>query len=644
MTQRCPNCQRVHDIGVYVSGQKLTCACGIRFEVQRSDVSSARLTEPRGAEIQADPSGLLPTVAPSTRGAPAPSGPNPTLSATAAAPVLPGFELEKILGRGGMGEVWRARQLSLNRTVAVKLLPTRLASDREFVARFDKEATALAALSHPHIIQIIDRGHHGEHYYFVMEFVPGRSARELLNTGRAAPEVALRIALQTAQAIGHAHEQAIVHRDLKPENILVDERGNVKVADFGLAGMRTADGSYDLTASSVAMGTVNYMAPEQRRDAKHVDQRADLYSLGVVLYELLTGELPIGRFRLPGERVPGLDPRVDRLLERLLEPDPAMRPATAGEVVSALEPLVSSAPSVAPPSASLATPGLSQAPSSVLQRSWSGLKVVLMLVGALAVFIAVVRAIPQGGGEVAPLTAPAWYGDSEDTLSVAAAEGEALRTGFEPGQGLALNTHAGLWTLDQGSLRAVQWGQATAGDEHPRLVPRAYVSSRYYSADQARLEVDLEVRPLGREFPPVDPEAQRYAELAFRIRDVQVSVFAIPGVGPRLLWRYFDADGHEQAGNSARDQMELVEDEAQLPSGRFRLRLELARAKGDAVDVTAYVNGQRFARKVLRGLGGQVGKVALGCRNLECRFDDLAVSGKAAPRPAARPGGGSAAE
>ncbi|NPC86618.1 serine/threonine protein kinase, partial [Pyxidicoccus fallax] len=258
---------------------------------------------------------------------------------------LPGFELLEVLGRGGMGEVWLARQQSLGRTVAVKLLPPRLAKDPEFVTRFEKEATALAALNHPHIIQIIDRGVAGEHYYFVMEYVEGRSLREAMAAG-VKPERALKILLSVARAIECAHDKGIIHRDLKPENILLDGRGHVKVADFGLAGIRAQDSRLQLTATAVAMGTLNYMAPEQRRDAKNVDGRADLFSIGVMLYEVLTGELPLGRFKLPSAKVPGLDPRIDEVVERLLETDPEARYARAGELAAALEAMItnSSAP------------------------------------------------------------------------------------------------------------------------------------------------------------------------------------------------------------------------------------------------------------------------------------------------------------
>ncbi|HEX4621888.1 MAG TPA: serine/threonine-protein kinase, partial [Myxococcaceae bacterium] len=257
--QDCPNCQKTHDVSAFVTGQKFLCSCGIRFEVKRTDVSAPprpvravdtalqRASRGNGGSTAPDP----PPPPPS---APEVADPEQTFIAASVKPALPGYELLEVLGRGGMGEVWRARQLSLGREVALKLLPPKLAKDPEFVARFDKEATALAALNHPHIIQIIDRGKAGEHYYFVMEYVHGRSLREVMNQQPLRPEDALKVVAQVCGAIDYAHEQQIIHRDLKPENILVDSRGHVKVADFGLAGMHGPESGHHLTATAVAMG------------------------------------------------------------------------------------------------------------------------------------------------------------------------------------------------------------------------------------------------------------------------------------------------------------------------------------------------------------------------------------------------------
>ena len=184
----------------------------------------------------------------------------------------------------------------------------------------------------------------------------------------------------------------------------------------------------------------------------------------------------------------------------------------------------------------------------------------------------------------------------------------------------------------------MQWGSSTDLSEHPRLVPRAYVGQRYFSSNDFTLEADLQLEDLSSEFPALPSDAQRFGEVSFRIKDLQVSIYAIPEAGMRLMWRYYTPDGVEVADNSARDLSNLVEDEMQVPMGRFKVKLRLQKTKAGAIDVEASVNGQRFAHKVLPGLAGQVGKVALGCRNLSCRFDDLKVNGKPAARPALRKG------
>ncbi len=655
VAQSCPNCQRVHDTSVYVSGQKVSCACGIRFEVHRVDVNVTTKPLPKAelpAAVPANDSSMGPTLSPPSKQKDTPAGP---ADAVASAPVtLPGYELIELLGKGGMGEVWRARQRSLDRIVAVKLLPPKLAKDPEFISRFDKEATALAALSHPNITQIIDRGVAGEHCFFAMELVVGKNLRDVMNAGRPAPVDALRIGSQIARAVDYAHEQKIVHRDLKPENILIDPRGHVKVADFGLAGMRGSDKNLELTATAVAMGTVNYMAPEQRRDAKHVDHRADLFSLGVMLYELLTGELPIGRFKNPSAKVPGLDPRLDELICQMLETDPLARPASGAVVATQLEACIAGAgsavgsPAVTAPLHTTVPAGpaaiAKASPPSVVDRAWAAWKVGLMVLGTGALVVLVAKQLPgkEDGPPPAPRTGPQWYSDtnSEVYSSVKTDADPQLALDFEPAEqtstGEEINGHCGMWALEDGALTAVQWGNSTDLAEHPRLVPRAYIANRYYSADAVTLEADLQLEDLSGEFPPLAADAQRFGELSFRIRDLQVSIYAIPEAGMRLMWRYYKPNGDEVAGNSALDTRDLVEDEMQVPLGRFRAKLQLRKTKAGAIDVEAFVNGQRFAHKVFDGLAGQVGKVALGCRNLSCRFDDLTVNGKAAPRPAPR--------
>jgi serine/threonine-protein kinase len=218
----------------------------------------------------------------------------------------------------------------------VKILSRELAQDHDFVRRFETEAAVLTTLSHPNVVAIIDRGRHEDLLFFAMELMEGKSLRERIIQGPLALEDAALLVGQLLSALHHAHQRGIVHRDLKPENVLLDTEGTVKVADFGLAALMGRTGDDRITHSSVAMGTMSYMAPEQRRDAHGVDQRADLYSAGVVLYELLTGDVPAGRFELPSRRRAGLPKSIDPVIERALAPEPADRFTSAAEMARAL--------------------------------------------------------------------------------------------------------------------------------------------------------------------------------------------------------------------------------------------------------------------------------------------------------------------
>ncbi|MFB1479480.1 serine/threonine-protein kinase [Corallococcus sp. RDP092CA] len=259
--------------------------------------------------------------------------------------LISGYRLEKLVGAGGMGEVHKATQLSLGRTVAVKLLNPELAKDPSFIARFQKEAAALATLSHPHVVSIVDKGKTDTTYYLVMEFVDGPSLRELMRSPSMETPVLLRRMLEICRAIEYAHGRGVIHRDLKPENILLDQQagGIAKVSDFGLASFlddASAASRFALTSTHVSMGTISYMAPEQRVDAKNADARADIFSLGVILYETFTGEVPLGTFDPPSRKRPGLDPRVDAIVMRCLKPDPDERYPSVSALIAELEPLV----------------------------------------------------------------------------------------------------------------------------------------------------------------------------------------------------------------------------------------------------------------------------------------------------------------
>ncbi len=275
---------------------------------------------------------------PPTKASPAGSGSGftpPTPEELAAR--FPQFEILELLGRGGMGAVYKARQRSLDRLVAVKILPPEVGLDPSFAERFAREAKALARLSHPHIVAIHDFGQVEGQFFLVMEFVDGVNLRQALRAGDIHPAEALAIVPQVCEALQFAHDEGIVHRDIKPENILLDRRGRVKIADFGLAKLRGGEGQdHTLTGTHQVMGTLKYMAPEQMEGTREVDHRADIYSLGVVFYELLTGEVPFGRFTPPSHKVQ-IDVRLDEVVLRALEHSPEQRYQHVSQVKTEVE-------------------------------------------------------------------------------------------------------------------------------------------------------------------------------------------------------------------------------------------------------------------------------------------------------------------
>ncbi len=248
-----------------------------------------------------------------------------------------------------MGAVYKARQKQLDRIVALKILPPGIGEEPAFAERFAREARALARLNHPNVVTLYEFGQADGLFYFLMEFVDGVSLRQLFHAGRIAAREALAIVPQICDALQYAHDQGIVHRDIKPENILLDRRGRVKVADFGLArlmnletetripgGEEMISGSVSLTEAGKVMGTPQYMAPEQVETPLDVDHRADIYSLGVVLYQMLTGELPGKRIEPPSKKI-RLDVRLDKVVLLALEKEPARRYQQASQVKQEVE-------------------------------------------------------------------------------------------------------------------------------------------------------------------------------------------------------------------------------------------------------------------------------------------------------------------
>jgi tRNA A-37 threonylcarbamoyl transferase component Bud32 len=316
-----------------------------------------------GSAIPADaPQGLCPrcvllgAATPTDSGRPRMRTEPPALETLQAA--FPQLEIVGLIGRGGMGFVYKARQPKLDRAVALKLLPMELGADPHFAERFNREARALARLNHPNIVAVYDFGVSGGFGYLLMEFVDGVNLRQAMQAGRFSPAEALAVVPKICEALQFAHEQGVLHRDIKPENILLDGQGRVKIADFGIAKLVGDDQpDLSLTVSGAHLGTPSYMAPEQIEKPSDVDHRADIYSLGVVFYELLTGELPLGRFAPPSSKAT-LDARVDDIVMRALAKERELRQQSAGEVKSQVETVTSSPgassakPQVRPPTAS----------------------------------------------------------------------------------------------------------------------------------------------------------------------------------------------------------------------------------------------------------------------------------------------------
>ena len=255
------------------------------------------------------------------------------------AKLFPQLEIISLIGRGGMGAVYKARQPLLDRIVALKILPGAVARGKDFSDRFTREARALAKLNHPNIVMVHEFGQINGQPYFIMEYVDGANLRQLEQAGKLSSREALQIVPQICEALQFAHDAGIVHRDIKPDNILLDKKGRVKIADFGIAKILGTAEDPAIPVTQGAIGTPHYMAPEQVEKPQTVDHRADIFSLGVVFYEMLTGELPLGKFAPPSSGPRGLqvDVRLDEVVFRALEREPNRRYQHASQVKTAVE-------------------------------------------------------------------------------------------------------------------------------------------------------------------------------------------------------------------------------------------------------------------------------------------------------------------
>jgi serine/threonine protein kinase len=321
------------------------------------------------------------------------------------------YELEELVGSGGMSSVYRARDRVLDRTVAIKLLHQRLSEDEEYVERFRREALMVAGLLHQNIVTVIDRGEDGGCPFIVFEFVAGENLKQLVNREAPLPvERAVELAMQVARGLSFAHANGYVHRDVKPQNVLLNGDGEAKVTDFGIA--RSLDVKHGVTQTGTVLGTSDYIAPEQAQ-GQRVDEHTDVYSLGIVLYELLTGELPFSgdNFvavamqhineiapRVSAKR-PDVPPRVDAAVARALAKSPQDRFATMAdfgrELEACLEELRSGgdATMVIPPQAA------APAPAGVRRRRRRvPLTAIVLVVGLAAAVAALAIVLTQGGG------------------------------------------------------------------------------------------------------------------------------------------------------------------------------------------------------------------------------------------------------
>ncbi len=256
------------------------------------------------------------------------------------------YRLGRQIGTGGMATVYEGEDTSLGRRIAIKVLHAQYVSDEAFVARFEREARAVAGIKHPSIVDVYDIGQDGDRYYIIMEYVEGRSLKELVRSGPLSADQTIDVGIQVAKALDFAHQAGVIHRDVKSHNILVSPEGGTKLVDFGIA---VAKGTSTVTEAGTILGTVHYIAPEQARGEPAIPA-SDLYSLGVVLYEMATGRLPFEgdspieiatkHVSEPPRRPSSINPNVPANLERAIlhamEKHPADRPADGGALVREL--------------------------------------------------------------------------------------------------------------------------------------------------------------------------------------------------------------------------------------------------------------------------------------------------------------------
>jgi tRNA A-37 threonylcarbamoyl transferase component Bud32 len=349
------------------------------------------------------------------------------------------YELEELVGTGGMSSVFRAHDRLLDRKVALKVLHEQYMADEDYVERFRREARAVAALSHPNIVTVIDRGEHNGRQFIVFEYVAGENLKQLISRRGPAPvTTAIELGIQIARALSFAHQQGLVHRDVKPQNVLLNGEGEAKVTDFGIA--RSLDVQHGMTQTGTVLGTSDYIAPEQAQ-GQRVDEQTDVYSLGVVLYELLTSEVPF-----PGENFvavamrhineeppsirekrPDVSPRLEAAIHRAMAKDAAARFATMADFCHELELCLAEAqgtqvlPAAQP----------RRAASSRRRRGLSPWPLILLLVALLAIGAVVAALLIHGNGSASETTTSGGAGGGAAPHLRAVAADDRFGTGGE---------------------------------------------------------------------------------------------------------------------------------------------------------------------------------------------------------------------
>lgn len=423
------------------------------------------------------------------------------------------YEIRGSLGSGGMGEVLEAWDPTLERPVAIKLLPEAFAADSLWAERFLREGRALARFQHPNIVAVYEAGGTGQTYYLAMEFVRGRTLRQILRERLPTWAEVRKWAVQIAAALAYAHERGVVHRDVKPENAMIDERGELKLMDFGIAQLAGTDG---LTQAGLVMGTVNYIAPEQAQGGE-VSGAADVYALGVVLFQLATGSLPFKgsnpasvvaqHVTAPIPEPAAVSPRplpagLPEVIKACLEKEPAARPSAA-MVVGVLEGKVAlvRAPGPGPattvpieernPPSRLSDRSTETGPVAVAPRSrpwWDSLLIVALLIvaGSIAVNFGL-RGVPTS-----------WNGFLRQVLPAALTQEIALAPARKPDPAAAAEA------------RRIARGQVTAGD----LAAASISLERAVSLDFANPAIRLELAELYERKGRDRPASREFAEAA----------------------------------------------------------------------------------------------------------------------------------